>query len=214
MEEFKGIPNNKKLEQSNMQIKEEIVKVKQQKKMPEPTQKEDMSVKDMLRIIMERNKQIHKKQDKMREDNKRHHETLMKQIDESIRKLEETRDSGFKNLNETLDSTSEGIKEDQNALLSANKSNRDKEKMMHIEINIKGVKKQIIKKTKEWRIIHPKKFRNTREGLDMIRSGLINVFNLTIVNYRERTELKNYRKNLINMEMCIRDSIYRSKSQK
>ena len=59
----------------------------------------------------------------------------------------------IRDRNETLDSTSEGIKEDQNALLSENKSNRDKEKMMHIEINIKRVQKQIIKKTKERRII-------------------------------------------------------------
>ena len=53
IDEFKGIPNNKNLEQSNMQIEEEIVKVKQQKKMPEPTQKEDMSMREMLRMIIE-----------------------------------------------------------------------------------------------------------------------------------------------------------------
>ena len=53
IEEFKGMPNHKNLEQSNMQIEEEIVKVKQQKKMPEPTHKEDMSMQEMLRIILE-----------------------------------------------------------------------------------------------------------------------------------------------------------------
>ena len=31
----------------------------------------------------------------------------------------------------------------------------------------------------------PKKQKNTQEELDMIRSGLINVFNPTIINYRE-----------------------------
>ena len=55
-----------------------------------------MSVKEMLRIILK--------------DNKRHHETLMKQMDESFRKLEETMDRCLKNMNETLDSTSEGTK--------------------------------------------------------------------------------------------------------
>ena len=132
-------------------------------------------------------------------------------MDESFGKLEETMDSDFKKVNETLDSTSEGIKvspkteesrkeieirEDQNALLSENKNNRDKEKMMHIEVNIKGVKKQIIKKTKERGIIRPNKRKNTREEVDMIKSGLVNVLNFPIVNYRELTVLKSYRKNL------------------
>ena len=53
-----------------------------------------------------------------------------------------------------------------------NKHNRDNENMMHIEINIKGVKKnQITKKTKEKMkirgMIRPKKVRVTREILEM-----------------------------------------------
>ena len=35
----------------------------------------------------------------------------------------------------------------------------------------------------------PKKQKNTQEELDMIRSELVNVRNLPIANYRERTEL-------------------------
>ena len=66
---------------------------------------------------------------------------------ESFRKLEETMDSDFKNWNETLDSTSEGIKENQNTSLFENKPNRNKDSSKHIEINNKGVKNQIIKKT-------------------------------------------------------------------
>ena len=97
-------------------------------------------------------------------------------------------------MNETLDSTSEGIKEDQSTLLSEDKPNRDKEKIMPIEINIKGVKKQINKKTKERRIIRPKKIKNTREILEMIKGGLITVFNLPINEQRELIKFKNYRK--------------------
>ena len=98
---------------------------------------------------------------------------------------QETNDQNREQVSPKIEESSKEIenKVEINTLLSEKKCNREKEKMMHIEINIKGVKKQIIKKTKERRIIHPKKLRNTQEGLDMIRSGLINVFNLTIVNY-------------------------------
>ena len=107
---------------------------------------------------------------------------------------------------QTLDSTSEGIKEtlnknrepvnqkiedsrkeiqikeDKSALLSENKNNTNKENIKHIEINSKGVKKnQIInkiKKTKEIGKICKKKLINTREELEMMKNGLINVFNI------------------------------------
>ena len=71
---------------------------------------------------------------------------------------------------QTLNSTSEGTKGDQSALLSEDKPNREKEKIMPIEIKIKGVKKQIIKKTKERGIIRLNKRKNTREEVDMIKS--------------------------------------------
>ena len=134
-------------------------------------------------------KQIHEKIDLI-------NKTLSQKADTYKEETNKKMDSGFKNLDETLNSTSEGTKEDQSALLSEEKPNREKEKIMPIEINIKGVKKQIIKKTKERRIIRLNKRKNTREEVDMIKSGLVNVLNLPIINYRGLTVLKSYRKNL------------------
>ena len=61
VEEFKGIPNNKNLEQSNIQIEEEIVKVKQQKKMPEPNWQE------MMKFMAEQSRQTN---ENLRKQNK------------------------------------------------------------------------------------------------------------------------------------------------
>ena len=237
-EEFIGMPNHKNLEQSNMQQEIEIVKVKQQKKMPEPTQKEYMSMKEMLRIILE--------------DNKRHHEELRKIRDEGFRKLEETMDSGFKkmnenfrkqrednqryhekfmkrmdeclkNMNKTVDSTSEGtkvnpnteesckeieIREDQNALLPENKNRKDKEDVQTME-----------RKTKKIRKTGRRKILNTKEELEMRKGGLIiNVFNIPINEQRELSKSKSYRKNLIklsqiNHQRIIKKNLNKLKSQ-
>ena len=110
-------------------------------------------------------------------------------MDESFRNLEETMDSGFKNLNETLDSTSEGIKvspkteenskeieisEYQGVILSENKNNNSKDDNKYLENKIKKIRKTCRKK-----II------NTKEELEMMKGGLINVFNLPINEQRE-----------------------------
>ena len=116
--------------------------------------------------------------------------TLSPKVDKYKEETNKEMKMCLKNMNETLNSTSEGTKEDQSALLSQDKPNREKEKIMPIEINFKGVKKQIIKKTKERRIIRLNKRKNTREEVDVIKSGLVNVLNLPIVNYRELTVLK------------------------
>ena len=52
IEEFKGMPNHKNLEQSNMQIKEEIVKVKHQKKMPDPHKKKTRKMRNKPRVLI------------------------------------------------------------------------------------------------------------------------------------------------------------------
>ena len=88
-------------------------------------------------------------------------------------------------------------KEDSKALLSENKHNRDKENIQHIEINTKREKNQIIPKTKKIGKICPNKKRNTREGMEMIKDGLVNIFNLPINEQRELIKFKNYRQNLI-----------------
>ena len=105
-----------------MQLEIEIVKVKQQKKMPEPTQKEDTEIEkqagskteasrkpscqEMMNFIAEQfrkhneilNEIQNETLNRMREDNQRYHEKFMKRMDECL-----------KNMNKTLDSTSEGL---------------------------------------------------------------------------------------------------------
>ena len=61
------------------------------------------------------------------------------------------------------------------------------------------MKNQIVKKTTERGIIRPNKLKNTWEELDMVRSGLVNIDNLSIINHREEMNVKNYRRNLMKM---------------
>ena len=110
-------------------------------------------------------------------------------------------------MNETLDSTSEGTnekirnEEDQSVLLSENKSNKNQEKIKHIETNRRGVQeKQIIKKIKETRNlgkICKRKLINTREEVEMRKNGLLEMFNLPITDQNEIMNFKNNRRNLI-----------------
>ena len=116
----------------------------------------------------------------------------MNDIMEFLKKIEKSSKEEFKQMKQQMrrqeigDSSKEiEDKEETMALLSENKFNRNKENMKHIEINIKGVKHQIIMKTKEIGIIRPNKIKNTREELDMIKNELVNVLNLPIIDHRE-----------------------------
>ena len=53
---------------------------------------------EMMRLLVEK---IDNVKESMREDNQRHHEKLMKTVNEGFRKSEETMDSGLKNMTET-----------------------------------------------------------------------------------------------------------------
>ena len=70
---------------------------------------------------------------------------------QSIEPIKENNDQNREQVSQKIEDKGKEIenKVETNTSLSENKSNRDKEKMMHIEVNIKGVKKQIIKKTKK-----------------------------------------------------------------
>ena len=167
IEEFIGMPHHKTLEQSNMQLEIEIVKVKQQKKMPKPTQKEASRKPTCQEVMNFMAEQVRK----LEEDNQRHHEELRKIMDEGFRKLDKRMDRCLKNMNETLDSTSEGIKASPNT-----------------EEHIKKIRK-----------IGRKKILNTKEELEMRKGGLINAFNIPINERRELSKSMNYRKNFIKM---------------
>ena len=69
----------------------------------------------------------------------------------------------------------------------------------HLNIEDNGVKNQMIKKTTERGIVRPKKIKKTREELDMVRSGLVNIVSIPIINHREGMNVKNYRTNLMKM---------------
>ena len=127
-------------------------------------------------------------------------------------------------LNETLDSTSEGIKEtlnknketvtqkikemeeeienkeDKSVLFSENKGNNDTKKIKHIKTNSGRVKKNRIikknKKTEEMGKVYKKKLITTRVELEMVKNGLIEVFNLPITDRREIMKYKDCRRNL------------------
>ena len=135
----------------------------------------------------------------------------MKQMDEGFRKLKETMDSGFKKLSETLYSGSKSVKEPVNqkiedsskgienkegksVLLSEKKHNRNKGNMNHVEVNIKGVKNTIIKKTKKIGKICKKELIKKREELEMMKNGIINVLNLPITDHTEIMNFKDCRR--------------------
>ena len=73
-------------------------------------------------------------------------------------------------------------------MLSENKHNRNEDNIKHMEM-----------KMKKMRQMRQKKIKNTREELDMIKSGLVNLLNCPIINHREIINVKNYRRNLIKM---------------
>ena len=108
-------------------------------------------------------------------------------------------DKNLEHLDQKIEGSSKEIenKEDKRALLSENKHNRDKANIKHIEVNIKGVKNQVTMKTKKIGKTHQRKLINTWEGLDMIKSGLVNVLNLPITDQREIINFKHYRRSLI-----------------
>ena len=109
-------------------------------------------------------------------------------------------------LNETLDNTSEGThekirnKEDKSVLLPENKDNKNNKKIKNIEINRRGVKKnriiKKIKKTKEIGKIYKKKLIKTREELEMMKNGLIDVCNLPITDQSKLMKYKDCRRTL------------------
>ena len=78
----------------------------------------------------------------------------------------------YKDIHNVLKDSSEKIedKEEKSALSSENKKNRNKENYKHME-----------RKTKEIGIIRPNKLKNTREALDMVRSGLVRI-QIALVN--------------------------------
>ena len=164
-----------------------------------PVQRENETFLDMMmRVMMEWF-------DRLERDNKEMMEELCQKMDNNTKKIqlwrEEIKNNGKPALKEIPNDKNEEQlnkeienKEDTSAVLTENKHNRNKENSKHIEINTKGVKNQVIQKTKKIGKIRPKKIINTREGLEMIKGGLLHVLNLPI-NERELIKFKNYNRN-------------------
>ena len=86
------------------------------------------------------------------------------------------------------------IRDSPNTLLPQNKSNKNKEKLKHIGTNSRGVqKKQIIKKTKK---MHQIKLINTREELEMMKNGLLEMFNLPMTDHAEMRNIMECRRTM------------------
>ena len=176
-------------EETEMEIIVEDAQADQPKK---PNQPMNANFQEMMRIIMEVNKKNSETLlEQINEILDKNHEELMKQMDESFRKLSKPIDGGFKKCQETLDSTSGGVKEienkeDKSILLDKNKHSRNKEN-----------NKYVIKKTKKIGKTHPKKIKNTREELEMMNNGLINVLNILSTNYRRISNFKDNKRNSI-----------------
>ena len=79
-------------------------------------------------------------------------------------------------------------KEDNRALLSENKPNRNKENIKHMEM-----------KTKKMRQMHQRKLIKTQEELEMMNNGLVNVLNILSTEHRELGNFKNNRRSLIEL---------------
>ena len=145
IDKFIEMPNIKKLEQSNVQKKVKIVKMKQQKKIPDQSnKKEELSIQEMFKLLLESSKRQEESSKRMEENLKNYWKTM----EEGFKRMAETMDGCLKNMSRTLNSTSEGIivnpkteesgkgieiREDQNAVLSENKNRKDKEKIQTIE---------------------------------------------------------------------------------
>ena len=99
-------------------------------------------------------------------------------------------DSSFKDLDETLNSTSEGLKVSPNTEESMKeyKNSQNHGNIQTMEENIKKIRK-----------IGRKKILNTKEELEMRKGGLISAFNIPINERRELSKSMNYRKNFIKM---------------
>ena len=145
---------------------------------------------------------------------------MMGNLDRFNEKLSETLDNGFKKVNEPLERASEGIKEtlnengkpgnkkikdskketelkeDNSILLPANKNNSHKENIQTMEVTTKK-SEYLETKTKEIRKIHRKKIINTREELEMMKNGLLEMFNIPINGQNEIMKFKNNRRNLL-----------------
>ena len=161
---------------------------RQQKKMPEATQQEGarggMDLQQLWELIKEDSRknmeELDKKFESINVNFKKQGEKLDR-INENFRKLSETMDRGFTQLNETLNSTFGGnkekteIQEDPSTLLHQNKGNKKESK--HKGTNRRGMKNQIIKKTKKMPL---KKLINTREELEMMKNGPVSYTHLDV----------------------------------
>ena len=78
--------------------------------------------------------------------------------------------------------------EEPSILFSENKGNNNTEKIKHIKTNNRRGRKKnrIIKKTEEVGRVYKKKLIKTREELEMMKSRLIDVFNLPLTDVYKR----------------------------
>ena len=169
------------------QSEKEIVKdgeVKQPKKMPEPTQQEDARVEvKNLQQLWELIERAFKKQNEKLD---RFNEKLSETLDGTYEGIEETSNENKEPADKKIEDSRKEIKttEDKSILLSTNKNNSHKEDIQTM-------------KMKKVRQIHPRKLINSREELEMMKNGLLEMFNILINDQNEMMNFKNNRRNLL-----------------
>ena len=106
-----------------------------------------------------------------------------------ITHYKENNDKNMEQVNQKIEVSKEiEIKEYKGVMLSENKQHRNKENIKHMEM-----------KTKKMRQIHQRKLIKTREELEMMNNGLINVLNILSIEHREIGNFKNNQRSLIEL---------------
>ena len=127
-------------------------------------------------------------------------------IDDNKPDIEELpNDKNKEQVNQKIEDSRKEIenKEDNRALLSENKHNRNKENIKHMEM-----------KTKKMRQIHQRKLIKTREELEMMNNGLVNVLNILSTEHRKISNFKNNRRSLIEIVIMTHNKTVRKNLRK
>ena len=142
VEEFTEVPKPK------TQIKKEVVKVKQQKKMPEQPQK--VTLQDIMDLMVEFNRKMDEDIKKQKEEDDEYYRKQREEREEDSREFRETIHSIFKPLHETLDCIAEDIQETWNKNREpVNEKIKEKEEELENKGEIKQTKTGMNKRWEE-----------------------------------------------------------------
>ena len=202
---YTHLPKDKNIEYSKQEIE-----LQEEKNTLLPENENNKNQEDIKHVGIEDNGEKKTQITKKTEELSKKTEELLAKNKESLKEdLNNKIDDGCKRLEETIkrcgEETKESVKETREESIIDNKPEteevpKDKNtEQVSPKPKDNGIKKQIIKKMEERRMIHPKKVRIMREILEMTRSGLVNFINHPIINQRTMINSKKYKKNFMKM---------------